>query len=488
MPHSNESPQAESERHPLLWLFGLILGTGLLVVTWLTPAPEGMSDLAWRCAGLAMMMAVFWSTEALPIPVTALLPLIFAPMLGLSTLDKVASPYAHPVIFLFMGGFILGLAMERWNLHRRIALLTMLAFGTGERRQVIGFMVATAFISMWVSNTATAIMMLPIGMSVIGMMQAENRSQGQFPTALLLAIAYGASIGGFGTLIGTPPNALLAAFLSEQYGIEIGFAQWLLVGVPTSVLMLLITGWWLSRGGYQLRNQESQSVRNSLKLQLKELGVLGRGEKLVAIIFSATALGWIFRPWLSDLFPGLHLTDTSVALIGALLLFLIPVQWQKLSFLMGWKDIRRLPWDVLLLFGGGLSLAAIIRTSGLADWIAGNLSILQGMPMLLAIGLVVTVIIFLTEVTSNTATTAAFLPPLGALAVSLGLDPEMLAIPAAIAASCAFMLPVATPPNAIVFGSGMLSIRQMVRSGMILNLAGILIITAFCALFLDKIF
>ena len=487
-PSPAPSSETDADQGTIRWLIGLMTGCLLLAMTYIIPPPAGMSEAGWHCAGLALMMAAFWSTEALPIPVTALLPLLLAPVMGLTTIDKVASPYAHPVIFLFMGGFILGLAMERWNLHRRIALLTMLASGTGERRQVIGFMIATAFISMWVSNTATTIMMLPIGMSVIAMMRDQHNNHGEFPAALLLAIAYGASIGGFGTLIGTPPNALLAAFLQEQYNIELGFSQWLMIGVPTSVLMLIITGWWLSRGGYSLRNEENESVKQSLKQQLSEMGSLSRGERIVATVFLLTAAGWIFRPFLEDLLPGIPLTDTTIALCGAITLFVIPVRLNKLAFLMGWKDIQRLPWDVLLLFGGGLSLAAMIRKTGLAEWIASNMNILEGMPVIVAIGLVVAVIIFLTEITSNTATTAAFLPPLGALAVSLGMDPQMLAIPAAIAASCAFMLPVATPPNAIVFGSNMLSIRQMVRSGMILNLAGIVVITLLCSLLVDRIF
>ena len=484
-PSTTDTP---SGRNPLFWLFGLILGAGLQAMTlWLEP-PAGMDENAWRCAGLAMMMAVFWSVEVLPIAVTALLPLVVAPMLGLASIDKVASPYAHPVIFMFMGGFVLGLAMEKWNLHRRIALNIMLAVGTGERRQILGFMAATALISMWVSNTATAIMMLPIGMSVVTMMRQEGNMSTGFPAALLLAIAYGASIGGFGTLIGTPPNALLAAFLQEQYDIHIGFAQWLLIGVPASLLMLIITGWWLSRGGYSLNPENSESVHRALLDQQKKNGSPGEGEKWVATIFLLTAAAWVARPWLNEVMPTLGLSDTVIAMIAMLLLFVIPVSIRNLQFLMTWQDMRRLPWDVLLLFGGGLSLAAMIRRTGLAEWIAGTLDILGNMPSLMAIALVVTVIIFLTEVTSNTATTAAFLPPLGALAVSLGLDPQMLAIPAAIAASCAFMLPVATPPNAIVYGAGMVSIRQMMRSGLVLNLTGIVIITLLCEWLVGRVF
>ena len=477
-----------SERNTFFWLFGLFAGIGLQAMTlWFEP-PAGMDKSAWRCSGLAMMMAVFWSVEILPIAVTALLPLIVAPMLGLESIDKVATPYAHPVIFMFMGGFVLGLAMEKWNLHRRIALRIMLAVGTGERRQILGFMVATALLSMWVSNTATAIMMLPIGMSVVSMMRQEGNMSTGFPPALLLAIAYGASIGGFGTLIGTPPNALLAAFLQEQYDIHIGFAQWLLIGIPASLFMLIVTGWWLSRGGYSLNFENSESIRRALEEQQERNGSLSEGEKWIAVIFLLTASAWVARPWLNKVMPALSLSDTVIAMIAMLSLFIIPVSIKKRQFLMAWQDMRRLPWDVLLLFGGGLSLAAMIRRTGLAEWIAGTLDILGNMPSFMAIALVVTVIIFLTEVTSNTATIAAFLPPLGALAVSLGLDPQVLAIPAAIAASCAFMLPVATPPNAIVYGAGMVSIRQMMRSGMILNLTGIVIITLLCQWLVGRVF
>ena len=484
-PSTTDTPP---ERNSLFWLFGLFLGAGLQAMTlWLEP-PSGMDENAWRCAGLAMMMAVFWSVEILPIAVTALLPLVMAPMLGLASIDKVATPYAHPVIFMFMGGFVIGLAMEKWNLHRRIALNIMLAVGTGERRQILGFMVATALISMWVSNTATAIMMLPIGMSVVTMMRQEGNMSSGFPPALLLAIAYGASIGGFGTLIGTPPNALLAAFLQEEYNIHIGFAQWLLIGVPASLLMLIVTGWWLSCGGYSLKSENSQSIREALQEQQERNGSLSEGEKWVATIFLLTTAAWIARPWFNGVMPALNLSDTVIAMMAMVSFFIIPVSIKKLKFLMSWQDMRRLPWNILLLFGGGLSLAAMIRRTGLAQWIAGTLDILGNMPSVLAIALVVAVIIFLTEVTSNTATTAAFLPPLGALAVSLGLDPQMLAIPAAIAASCAFMLPVATPPNAIVYGAGMVSIRQMMRSGLILNLAGIVIITLLCEWFVGSVF
>ena len=267
-----EAAQQENtqEGKPLFWLAGLLVGVALQLFTLLVAPPAGMNELAWRCAGLAMMMAVFWSVEILPTAVTALLPLILSPMLGLASIDKAAIPYAHPVIFLFMGGFVLGLAMERWNLHSRIALRIMMIMGTGEKRLVLGFMMATALISMWVSNTATTIMMLPIGLSVITMIRHQGKMSHGFPVALLLAIAYGASIGGFGTLIGTPPNALLVAFLQDQYGIQIGFARWLIIGLPASIILLAITGIWLGYFGYRLRGEENHVVTESIKEQQKK--------------------------------------------------------------------------------------------------------------------------------------------------------------------------------------------------------------------------
>ncbi|WP_281645249.1 DASS family sodium-coupled anion symporter [Parendozoicomonas sp. Alg238-R29] len=468
--------ELSEEKNHRLWRVGFVAGWVLLLLPLFVDAPEGMSDMAWRCSGLALMMAVWWSLEIMPIAITALLPLVMGPLLGLGKLDTVAAPYAHPVIFLYLGGFMLGLAMERWGLHRRIAIHIMLKVGTGEQRLVIGFMLATALLSMWVSNTATAVMMLPIGVSVIHMLREEGQGKAGFSNALLLAIAYGASIGGMATLIGTPPNALMVAFLEEQYGLKIGFAQWLMIGLPISVLMLIFTGWWLSKGGYQLESVSSDKVHQELAKELSDLGGLGRGEKMVASVFSLAAICWLFRPLLVDMLPWLPISDTLIALMAGITLFLLPVNLRKLEFVMNWGAMKKLPWDILLLFGGGLSIAAMIQKSGLAGWTASLFSSIPGGTELLAVILVVTVIIFLTEITSNAATTAAFLPPLGALALSLGIPPAMLAIPATLAASCAFMLPVATPPNAIVFGSGMITIRQMLRSGLILNLMGIMII------------
>ncbi|MGN2623855.1 SLC13 family permease [Stutzerimonas balearica] len=458
------------------WI-GLFLGPLLLVACLLTDPPAGLSETAWRTVGMAAMMAVWWSTEAIPIPATSLLPVLLIPLLGIDSLAKATAPYANPTIFLFLGGFLLGLAMQRWNLHKRIALATLLAVGNQPSRQIAGFMIATAFISMWVSNTATSIMMLPIGLSVIGLLtEGSAREQSErFATALLLGIAYAASVGGIATLIGTPPNALLAAFLRENHDVHIGFGQWMLLGVPVTAGMLLFTWWWLTRGGFRLSGGDSRSM---LQQEMAALGPMSRQEKLVALIFTLAALAWIFQPLLAEPLPGLN--DTSIAIGAALLLFLIPANVQERTFLLDWQTANKLPWGVLLLFGGGLSLAGVIGASGLAEWIAQSLGGLDMLPLILMIGLVALVITFLTEITSNTATAAAFLPLLGALAVAQGLPPQMLAIPAAIAASCAFMMPVATPPNAIVFGTGEMRIQSMIKAGFALNLFGVLFVTLLC--------
>ena len=366
--------------------------------------------------------------------------------------------------------------MQRWNLHKRIALMTLLAVGTKPRRQIAGFMIATGFLSMWVSNTATTVMMLPIGLSVISMFDNDNpEAVRRFATALLLAIAYAASVGGIATLIGTPPNALLAAYLAETQDITVGFAQWMLIGVPVAFTMLAAVWWWLTRQDFGLREQAEDSSA-LLRQQLADLGPMSRGEKLVAVVFVLTAMAWIFQPLLSaDLLPWLN--DTVIAIAAAIVLFLIPVSLRDRQFVMDWDTAQGMPWGVLLLFGGGLALAGVISSSGLAAWIAESLSIMGMLPALAMVAVVVTVIIFLTEVTSNTATAAAFLPLLGALAMAQDVSPILFTVPAAIAASCAFMMPVATPPNAIVFGSGHMRIGDMIKAGFALNLIGIVVVT-----------
>lgn len=470
------APDKTVQGLPIIRVVGLFLGPLLLLVTVLLPAPGGMSGEAWLASGMLLLMATWWSTEAIAIPATALLPIVLIPALGLDTAAAATAAYANPIIFLFMGGFVLGLAMQRWNLHKRIALLTLLAVGSQPKRQIAGFMLATAFLSMWVSNTATTIMMLPIGLSVVSMMtRQEPAAVRRFATALLLAIAYAASVGGIATLIGTPPNALLAAYLAQNQDITIGFAQWMLIGVPVSLCMLIAIWFWLTRRNFGLGHDAARNA-DGVRDQLHALGSMTRAEKLVATVFVLTATAWIFQPLLSaELLPWLN--DTVIAISAAVTMFLIPVDLRSRTFLMDWDTAQGMPWGVLLLFGGGLALAGAISSSGLATWIAESLGVLSMLPALLMVALVVTVIIFLTEVTSNTATAAAFLPLLGALAMAQGLSPVLFTVPAAIAASCAFMMPVATPPNAIVFGSGHLQIGDMIRAGFALNLLGIVVVT-----------
>lgn len=476
MPEAASSGSGKNpEGLPKSKVIGLVIGPLFLLTTLMLPAPEGMLTAAWAALGLMLLMATWWSTEAIPIPATALVPIVLIPALGLGDIRDATTPYANPIIFLFLGGFTLGLAMQRWNLHRRIALLTLKGVGDKPRRQIAGFMIATAFLSMWVSNTATSIMMLPIGLSVIAMMDSANQEGvRRYATALLLAIAYSASIGGIATLIGTPPNALLAAYLAENQDISIGFAQWMLLGLPVSVVMLSLTWWWLTRRDFGLGQQAGSG--EMIRDELKALGPLRRGEKLVALVFVITAAAWVFRPLLADgLMP--WLSDTGIAIAAAIAMFLIPVDFRQRVFVLDWETAQGIPWGVLLLFGGGLAMAGVISSSGLAEWIAQSLSMAGQLPVLVMIALVVGVIIFLTEVTSNTATAAAFLPLLGALAMSQDMSVLLLTVPAAIAASCAFMMPVATPPNAIVFASGHLRIPDMISAGFALNVLGIIVVT-----------
>ncbi|CAN5877457.1 DASS family sodium-coupled anion symporter [soil metagenome] len=479
-PASAPPPAAEPRR--LAPRLGLLLGPLLLLAVLLLPPPEGMEALAWRTAGVGLLMATWWVSEAIPIPATSLLPLVLFPLLGVATIDAAASPYANPLIFLFMGGFMLALAMQRWNLHRRIALRIIAALGTRPVSLVAGFMAASAFLSMWVSNTATTLMMLPIGLSVIELVirrsDRPDRHPGEsnFGVALMLGIAYACSIGGLGTLIGTPPNALLAGFVREAYGIEIGFAQWMMVGVPLVVVALPLTWLLLTRLLYPIRMAEIPGGSEIIARERQSLGSPSRAEKIVAVVFTLTAAAWIFRPLLEA--RGLVLSDAGIAIAGALALFLIPLDLRRGEFVLNWEWAQRLPWGVLILFGGGLSLASAISRTGLAGWIGEEIAGFGALPLVVVMLAVTTVIVFLTELTSNTATAAAFLPVVSSVAIGLGENPLLLAIPAALAASCAFMMPVATPPNAIVYGSGYLTIPQMARAGVVLNLLLIVLITA----------
>ena len=456
------------------YLLPLLAGPSFFLLVLINdPLFAGMSDAAWLLSGLTVWMAIWWITEAVPIPATSLLPIVVVPLLRLDSVANVTAPYADPLIFLFLGGFMLSIAMERWNLHKRIALLTMLMVGSKPSQQIGGMMLVTAFLSMWMSNTATAVMMLPIALSIIGM---QDNISDKFAKAMLLSIAYAASIGGVATIIGTPPNALLAGYLRNQHQLEVGFAEWMLLGVPVAAVMLLGAWYWLTQCHFRFNNNEVKISRQLYLDKLTTLGPMQRAEKIVLAVFLLAACLWVFRTWLTTA-TGLPLNDTLTAIFCATLLFVIPVNLKSGQRVLVWEDCARLPWGILVLFGGGLTLAVQIQRSGLADFIASQVGALGAINLLLLIILVTTIIVFLTEVTSNTATAAAFLPLLGPVAVSLNTSASMLVIPAAIAASCAFMMPVATPPNAIVFGSGKLKIADMATAGFALNLLAIAVIT-----------
>ena len=477
---------------------GVLHYAGMLVA----PAPAGLSEAGWRTAAVGVLLALWWMTEALPIPVVSLLPILLFPLLGVAPVGAAAAPYAHELIFLFLGGFLLARGIERHGLHRRIALAVVARVGTRPARLVAGFMIASAFLSLWISNTATTMLMLPIALSLVALLEragggaaagegaagAEERRR--FALVLLLGIAYACSLGGMGTLIGTPGNALAAAFVADTYGRTIDFADWLLVGLPLVAVGLPLVHQVLTRVVFPLRLAEIPGGRAFLAAERQALGPMRAAEKRVAIVFAATAVAWVVRPLLAGWLPGL--TDTGVALAGAVALFLLPAggrgepgrgeagraRAEAGEPLLDWETARDLPWGVLLLFGGGLSLAAAVRDTGLAEWIGGLLAGAAALPAPLVLLLVLATILLLTELTSNTATVAAFLPVLASLAAATGQPPLPLLAGATLAASGAFMLPVATPPNAIVFASGHVTIPQMARAGCVLNLLFLLLAAA----------
>jgi len=476
---------------------GLLLGPVLALAAFLllpdrTAAGDGGLSPAGRAtAAVAVWMATWWLTEAVPIAATALLPIVLFPLFGAAGVKDAAAPYANPLIFLFMGGFIIGLAIQRFDLHRRIALQVLRRVGTSPRRLVGGFMLASALLSMWISNTATAIMMLPIGASVLAMLRehAARRPGGKarpdpagkaLGIALMLGIAYGCSIGGVGTLVGTPPNLILAAFLEEQFDIQVTMLDWLAVGLPLMMIMLPATWWYLTRIAFDVPAQPLPGGREVIDGALRGMGAMTRAERMVLGVFLLTAAAWILRPQLVAWTGLTALDDTVIALLGGLVLFVLPVGRDAKGatrFAMDWDTAKQVPWEILILFGGGLSLADAISRNGVDTFIGSAFGGLAGAPLWLILLAVVAMVIFLTEITSNTAVTTTLMPVLAATALALDVPAGMLLIAAAVSASYAFMLPVATPPNAIVFSSGYVTIADMARAGLWLNLAGIAVVT-----------
>ena len=479
----------------VIWL---ILGPVMaLIGYWLLPdqyiasngEPTIFTHKAKATLALLVWMAVWWLSEATHITVTALLPIALFPIFNVASIKEATAPYASHIIFLFLGGFIIAIAIQRWNLDKRIALGILTRVGKSPSRIVGGFMLATAFLSAFISNTATTAMMLPIGLSVIALLTSKNTKHSAFATCIMLSIAYAANIGGIATVIGTAPNLFVASFLKDAIDLpfqqDIGFLQWAKIGTPTALILLPIAWWLLSKIIYKVDKVSLDYSAKSLRAQKHSLGKMRYEEIAVCWVFVFTIVLWLSRTFLQGLeltisgntyTPLAGLTDSSIAIFSAILLFLIPAKSNN-NFILEWKDLRDLPWGILILLGGGLSLASAVQTNGVTEFIGAQATILAFMPPLFILLIIITAVVFLTELTSNTATTATLVPVLAAIAPSLNIHPYVLVIPAAMAASCAFMLPIATPPNAIVYGSGHIAMQEMRKSGFWLNLLCLLVIT-----------
>ena len=461
---------------------GLILGPGLAALMLLVGAPEGLPFPAWATGALMVWMAIWWATEPIPIPVTSLLPLVVLPLVGAASPKVVGSGYAHHIVLLLLGGFIVAIGIERWGLHKRIALNVVVRVGISPRALIFGFMAATALLSMWISNTATTLMMVPIALSAAAALKDES---GHFVTAVLLGVCYAASIGGVATPIGTPTNLIAMDWLQRETGSSIGFPQWMAFGIP-AVLLLIPAAWWsVSRGLKQ--GGDGAAVMASVRRDKQSLGAMTVPERRIAMVFLLVALLWVTRLWSVQLaaelgwetlssYSGAQI-DMMIAVLGAVLAFIVPAGAGQSRALLTWEEAVKLPWGVLLLFGGGIALGNAVKDTGLSVWIGDNLGVLNVLPAIFFIAVVVAVVIFLTELTSNVATMTTLAPILGALAVGIGAAPASLLAPAAVAASCAFMLPVATAPNAIIYATDEVTVAQMMKHGFVVNLIAIVVIT-----------
>lgn len=498
-------------KHPmtLRQKIGLLGGIPIFLLALSTPISKTLEPMAQKTLAVAVLMAWFWITEALPIPATSLIPIVAFPLLKLMETKAVVTSYSDSNIFLFMGGFFLAMAMQKWELHRRIALHIIRWIGLGPRKIILGFMVAAAFLSMWISNTACTMMMYPIALAIILQIsnidstdkQDLNEITASFQTALMLGIAYASSIGGIGTKIGTSPNIVFAAAAKSIFpdAPEIGFLQWMIVGVPLVLVFVPVSWLFLTNIALPIRIKKLPGSREVIDEQIEKLGSMKRGELFVLIIFILTALAWIFRSNIelgSFIIPGWanllgiekYVDDATIAIFASVLLFSLPVHLKNGDFLLDWSWAIKIPWGILLLFGGGIALASGFKTSGLAVWIGSGLGLFSHIPVLAMIAITCFMLTFLTEVTSNTAIATIFMPILAATGMAMGIHPFLLMIPGTISASCAFMLPVATPPNAIIFGSGCVTVSQMAKAGLGLNLIGIAIVTAITYLIAIPVF
>lgn len=459
-------------------LIGLFLGPILFVLALMMQSSDSLNPTAWLVLGVAFWMVTWWITEAAPMAVTALLPIVLFPALGIFTLKAATAPYASPIIFLFMGGFLIALGLEEHGLHKRIALGLIKLTGTSANGIILGFMIATAFLSMWISNTATTIMMLPIAISVINLIKhdsLDSKGFNNFAIALMLGIAYAANIGGMATIIGTPPNVVFVGYAEEILQIEIGFADWMMVGVPVSILLLFLTYLLLTQVIHKNKLGKMSNAETLITQEFEALGGWKKEEKIVAIIFGLTATMWIFKTPLNNIIGISLLNDTVTAMIGGILMFVIPIGNNGKTQLLNWKATQRLPWGILLLFGGGMTLAKGMEHAGLVSIIADVIA-QNHFSILLIFLILITTMLFMTELMSNVALATIFIPIVMAIAVGANINPLLLSIPVAMAASCAFMMPISTPPNAIVFSSGHIKMTQMVRVGIWLNIVSVLVL------------
>jgi sodium-dependent dicarboxylate transporter 2/3/5 len=456
----------------------------------LAEPPKGLSPEGFMLMGVTVWMAIWWVFEVVPIAVTALLPIILFPLFGVLDLGDTTAQYGHKFVFLYLGGFILAVAIERWNLHKRIALYIIKTIGSKASFLILGFMIATAFLSMWISNTATTVMMLPIAIAITNQINEQSDMADQrvnyFSKALMLSIAYSASIGGIATLIGTPPNLVLAGVLESLYGIKIGFFEWMTFALPISVLLLFICWKYLTVFAFQLKGLKFSGGKDQINQMIKKLGKLSYEERMVGLVFLLAAFGWIFRGLLQKMIPALD--DTIIANTAAILLFLIPSKQGKGKKLLTWEEAVKIPWGIIILFGGGMALAKGFTDTGLANWIASKITVFEGVSIIVFVLIVAAMVNFLTEVTSNLATTAMLLPILSPVALSFDMHPFLIMIAVTLSASCAFMLPVATPPNAIVFGSGYLKVSDMAKKGFLMNVLSIIVITLLVYFFMPVVF
>ena len=468
--------------------FGLLAGPFVFFLINFFFQINGLDTLSKSVIASTAWIAIWWVFEAVPIAITALLPVILFPLTGSLSLDETSSAYGHRYVFLYLGGFILALAIEKWKLHKRIALNIISFLGTDVKRIILGFMISTAFLSMWISNTATAVMMLPIGIAIVKQISNLKSSKEDesviFGKALMISIAFSASIGGVSTLIGTPPNLILASIIEESYGIKISFKEWMLFALPISCTLLIISWVYLTRFAFNFTHYNFDKVENEINSQLNNLGKISYEEKLVSIIFLITAISWVFKDFIQIIVP--YIDDAIIAIISAITLFLLNSGY-KTEKLMKWEDAIKLPWGILLLFGGGLAIASAFQSTGLANYIGESLNNFGSLPLVFLLLLTITMVNFLTEITSNLATTAMLLPIISSISWALDIHPFILMIGATVAASCAFMLPVATPPNAVVFGSNYLRISDMVKVGLIMNIISILLILIFVYYYLPNV-